>query len=310
MTKALYDSFPLEDKNLALAGYLYLKYTRHFYYYALKLQGIDAEPPEDKIDESIEEMLQMLCQNIGDAAMSYDTSLYHAKVMKKEDARKLLTLKENINITPTEKVMPFKIARQLLIENPGSIAAAPCICRMYSKEPCYPRDKDICLFVGDPQASFMAEQNPIAHKISQDEALQVLEIAHEHGFVHCAYFEKAVGERLNVICNCCSCCCGGMKAWNMTEGAVPILSPSGYLARINEECSGCGDCVDACQFNAIGLDEDNGIAVVHQLKCMGCGICVDVCANEAMTLERSLSKGDPLDIDEMRIGMSTKPRPD
>ena len=56
MTKALYESFPLEDKSLALAGYLYLKYTRHFYYYALKLQGIDAKPPEEKIDESIEEI--------------------------------------------------------------------------------------------------------------------------------------------------------------------------------------------------------------------------------------------------------------
>lgn len=300
VTKALYESFPLKDKSLALAGYLYLKYTRHFYYYSLKMQGIDAEPPEEKIDEGIAEMLQMVCQNIADAAMSYDTSFYHSKVLKTEHARKLLTLKEDINITPSEKVMPFKIARQLLIENPGSIAAVPCTCRLYSKSQCFPKDKEICLFVGDPQASFIAEQNPMARKVSQDEAIHILDIAHDHGFVHSAYFEKAVGDRLNAICNCCKCCCGGIMAWNMTEGAVPILAPSGYLAQVNEECIGCGDCVDACQFNAITLDEGSDTAVVSEIKCMGCGVCEGVCTNEAIGLKRDPSKGDPMDIDEMR----------
>jgi len=299
-TKTLYESFPLEDKSMALAGYLYLKYTKHFYYYSLKLQGIDAEPPEEKIDEGIAEMLQMFCQNIADAATSYDTSLYHGKVMKKEDVQKLLTLKESINITPSERVMPFKVARQLLIENPGSIAAAPCTCRLFEKKPCYPKDKEICLFFGDPQASFMAEQNAMARKISQDEALHILDIAHAHGFVHTAYFEKAVGERLNVICNCCSCCCGGMKAWNLYEGAVPILAPSGYLAQINEDCIGCGECVEACQFHAIRMDEENDIAVVNEIKCMGCGVCENACAQEAIALQRDPAKGDPLDIDEMQ----------
>ena len=90
------------------------------------------------VDDIDMRCVQMVCQNIADAAMSYDTSFYHAKVLKAEHARKLLTLKEDINITPSEKVMPFKIARQLLIENPGSFAAAPCTCRLYSKSQCFP----------------------------------------------------------------------------------------------------------------------------------------------------------------------------
>ncbi len=151
VTKKFYEGFPLENKSDALAGYLYLKYTKHFYYYALKLQGIDTKPPEEKIDEGIEEMLQMLCQQVADSVMGYDTNLYHGKIMKKQDAEKLLRLKQTIDITPSERVMPFKLARQLLVENPDSIAAAPCVCRSYMKEPCYPKDKEICLFVGDPQ---------------------------------------------------------------------------------------------------------------------------------------------------------------
>ena len=96
-TKTLYESFPLKDKSLALAGYLYLKYTKHFYYYSLKLQGIDAEPPEEKIDEGIAEMLQMFCQNIADAATSYDTSLYHGKVMKDFIIRATTSQKKEAN---------------------------------------------------------------------------------------------------------------------------------------------------------------------------------------------------------------------
>ncbi len=298
-TKALYDGFAADDKVSFFAGYLYLKYTKHFYYYSLLMQGIEAEPPEEEIDESIAEMLQMLCQAIADGSMSLETSLYHGKVVQKEDARKILTLDVDIDITPSERVMPFKIARQMLVESPGVIAAAPCVCRLYTDSDCFPKDQEICLFVGNPHAEFMAAQNPMARLVSREEALQILDVAHENGFVHCAYFEAGVGERLNAICNCCSCCCGGMKAWNMTEGAVPILAPSGYVAEINDECDACEECIEPCQFNAISVDEKGDSVVINEVMCMGCGVCESVCTREAITLRREPSKGDPLDIDEM-----------
>jgi hypothetical protein len=152
-TRALYDSFPPEDKSMFFAGYLYLKYTKHFYYYSLKLQGVDAKPPEEEIDEGIAEMLQMLCQAIAEGAMSHDTSLYHGKVMKKDDVRKLLTLDVDIDITPSERVMPFKIARQLLIESPGAIAAAPCTCRLFSDSQFSPCFCALAITSNDPSGS-------------------------------------------------------------------------------------------------------------------------------------------------------------
>ena len=300
VTKALYEGYPLTEKNDSLAGYLYLKYIRHFYYYAQKVQGIDVEPPDEEIDEGIAELLQMMVQHVGDTAMTYDTNPYHAKVLKYEDAKKFFTLMENIDITPSEKVMPYKVARQLLIENPGAIAAAACTCRSFMKDPCYPKDKEICLFVGEPHAPFIAETHSKARMVSQDEALEILEIAHDHGFVHTAYFQKFVGERLYAICNCCKCCCGGMKTWNTYEGAIPMLVPSGYSAEIGSDCTGCGECADACHFNAISHDEENETTALNNEKCMGCGICVDVCPAEAISLNRDTSKGDPMDIHEMQ----------
>lgn len=55
-------------------------------------------------------------------------------------------------------------------------------------------------------------------------------------------------------------------------------------ARISVGRSGCpngclrfGDCVKACPFNAIRIDETTGIPIVDENKCTSCGACVRMC---------------------------------
>ena len=47
----------------------------------------------------------------------------------------------------------------------------------------------------------------------------------------------------------------------------------------DEECVGCGECVDACPYNAIEIVNDK--AVVKQ-NCTACGACVEACPNECL----------------------------
>jgi ferredoxin len=301
ITRRLYDAFPLERKSDFWAGYLYLKYTEHFFNKSIAGAGLQPKklPP---LDPAVEEMLDALAWQVADSAESAETSLYHGKIVIHEDALKIFTQKEDLSITPPERVLPFKIARDIVLENPGSIAAGTCPCRAASPHPCLPPgEQEICLFIGDPWVTFMDEHNATYHRISQDEAVHKLEFCHEKGFVHTAYFEHAVGNRLDAICNCCNCCCMGIRMWNLMEGTLPLLAPSGYVAEVNEECNGCGVCADnTCKFLAISLDEEGQKAVVNLEKCMGCGVCEDVCPVEGIRLRREPSKGDPLDLDELK----------
>jgi MinD superfamily P-loop ATPase len=89
--------------------------------------------------------------------------------------------------------------------------------------------------------------------------------------------------------------------WNQLGGMIPIMAGSGYVAEVNEDCNACAACADkTCNFNAITMDEKAQKAVIDLAKCMGCGVCVDVCDRKAIQLRREPSKGDPLDIGEMK----------
>lgn len=302
--KALYDVYPLEDKSDFFPIYLYLKYIDHFIYYAFQSAGLPAKEPEKKLDEDVDEMMKYYVQKVADTAASTDTNIYHGKVVKLKDAIQLVTQKRDLNISLPEKVLPFKVARDIVLKSNDSIAVGTCVCRLVAEGSCLPPPYEICLFVGDPFASFIAEENPMFRKISQDEAVKILEFAHQKGFVHTAYFKKETANRFMAICNCCSCCCAGIRMWNLLEGAVPIMAPSGYISQISDECNGCGVCVDACHFKAISFDEGGQKAVINSGKCMGCGVCEGVCPVGAVSLRREPSKGEPLDIEELMSRVS------
>ncbi len=281
-----------------------MKYIEHFIYHAFQSSGLPAKEPKEKLDESVDEMLRYYIQQITETSPSTDTNIYHGKVVKLKDAIQLVTQKHDLNLSLPEIVLPFKVARDVVLKSNDSIAVGTCVCRSVSENRCLPPPYEVCLFVGDPFASFIAEENSMFRKISQDEAVKVLEFAHEKGFVHTAYFKKEMANRFMAICNCCSCCCVGIRMWNLLEGAVPIMAPSGYVSQISDECNGCGDCVDACPFKAISLDGGGERAVTSLEKCMGCGVCEDVCPIGAISLRRELSKGEPLDIEELMVKLS------
>lgn len=53
-----------------------------------------------------------------------------------------------------------------------------------------------------------------------------------------------------------------------------------------DECTGCGDCLAACPYDAISMaqDGDRRLAVIDPASCKGCGGCVPVCPDSAIDL--------------------------
>lgn len=231
--------------------------------------------------------------NVTSAGMGF-ANTYHGKVVPLESAKQLVTIKQEIRITDLEKVIPYTRARDIIMHNPDHIVALDCPCRVAREHPCLPLD--VCLIIGEPFAGFVAEHQPKRSRwITSDEAVQILQEEDKRGHVHHAFFKDAMLGRFYAICNCCDCCCGAMQAHRT---GTPMLTASGYRAQADlDQCRGCGTCAKYCQFHALSVISNGTKHIqIDSEKCMGCGVCVNHCPKDALTLERDITRGEPLEI--------------
>ncbi|WP_031385375.1 P-loop NTPase family protein [Desulfonatronum thiodismutans] len=219
---------------------------------------------------------------------------YHGKVLLLDHARKLVTVNRDIDLGDLEQVVPYAAAREIVLRHPNHILALDCPCRASSPNPCVP--VGVCLIVGEPFAGFIAAHHPDKSRwITQDEAQEILKAEHDRGHVHHAFFKDVMLGRFYAICNCCSCCCGALRAH---RGGTPMLASSGYVCVMDRTlCLDCGLCAKQCQFRAI--QRRNKEWEVNAVACMGCGVCIPKCPQAALNLVRAPHRGEPLDIQEI-----------
>jgi ferredoxin len=216
---------------------------------------------------------------------------YHARVLVHDHARAIVSLDHDVFAPDQEQIIPFPIARDIILKSSPEVVVFDCSCRLNRPVHCEPTK--VCMIIGQPISGMVLEQQPSARRLTQAEALELLEAEHARGHVHTAWFKDAMLNRFYAICNCCQCCCVGIQA--MVQYGVPVLLSSGYVAEIDaEKCTHCGDCLAICAFHA--LTDGDGDVTRNWENCMGCGACEVKCSTGAITLVRDERKGTPLDV--------------
>jgi Na+-translocating ferredoxin:NAD+ oxidoreductase subunit B len=183
------------------------------------------------------------------------------------------------SLSPVMEIQPYDELRKILLSQ-KTIALADCICRKESAILGHPCDKPLeSCFVFGAIAEFYME-NGIGRRISQEEALAVLQKSEAAGLVP----SPANAQRAGGMCNCCGCCCGVLKALKLHGNPAEYVK-SNFFAEVDEDlCAGCETCLTRCQMDAIFLEDD--LAKIDRKRCLGCGLCVTTCPTKALSLRK------------------------
>jgi len=119
----------------------------------------------------------------------------------------------------------------------------------------------------------------IGRRVTQEEALDILEMSEEAGLVH--QFADSLDP--GAICNCCPDCCGGLRILKLIPNAA-AFAVSNHFAEVDSDlCNGCVACLDRCPMDAIAMSPEE-VAGINLDRCIGCGLCVKSCPTEAIML--------------------------
>jgi Na+-translocating ferredoxin:NAD+ oxidoreductase RNF subunit RnfB len=146
---------------------------------------------------------------------------------------------------------------------------------------------DICMTFNNSAASLI--RHGFARAVDVVEGLELLRKAYDNNLIQ---FGENVRQQVSFICNCCGCCCEAMIAARRFGMLHPVHTTNFLPRVIDDACTGCGRCVQACPVEAMGLVPANNPhlskqakAKLHEETCLGCGLCVRICPVDAIRLE-------------------------
>ena len=188
-------------------------------------------------------------------------------------------------------VLDYERATEV-IETASDIGIGLCYCRhkrQHQGKACT-AEMDICMTFNSVAASLI--RNDYARRVDRSECKELLHKAWEQNL---AQFGENVQNGVNFICNCCPCCCEAMLAAQRFGHEHPVHT-SNFIARVEDNCSGCGRCLATCPAKVMTLESEghNGSgskrAQIDEGLCLGCGVCARNCRIGALTMQPRASR--------------------
>ncbi len=116
--------------------------------------------------------------------------------------------------------------------------------------------------------------------VPKEEALEQFRDLEKKSLIHSVW--TFVTPFIGGICNCDRDCMA-MKA--TVVKSLPVMFRAEYVAEVEPElCTGCRNCISACQFKAISFSLARKKVAIDSLLCYGCGVCRVHCVKDAITL--------------------------
>lgn len=167
----------------------------------------------------------------------------------------------------------------------GQVVRLPCVCRTVLEK----KERPVCYLIAaspdhlglraligkrEEAAPFVAGME----RVSPEAALAQMRALEDQGAIHTVW--TFITPFIGGICNCDP---AGCLAVNYTRRGLPTYFPGEAKATVDTgRCTGCGACVEACQFAAMRIVD--GQVAIDAARCHGCGICRGRCPDGALAL--------------------------
>lgn len=194
--------------------------------------------------------------------------------------QQMRTIPVSQSVTPDMRIAPYNDIKRYVARLKDDIAVSNCVCRQSTDVTggsCRHSDiRETCLTFSNA-ARYMIGRN-IGRRITNDEALSILDRAEEAGFI----LQPQNSREPQFLCCCCIDCCHALKILKMHSKPAELLISNYYATIDPSKCIGCKKCIDRCAMDAISMKDKK--AVVDRDRCIGCGVCFAVCPRDAHSL--------------------------
>jgi len=211
----------------------------------------------------------------------YTKEQFHKDIVRAK-TQQMRTIPVSQSVTPDLHVEPYNDIKTYVRGLKTDISVANCVCRQATEvtgSTCRHSDiMETCMQFGTA-ARFVIE-NGSGRRITNEEALAILDRAEEAGFV----LQPQNAQAPTFVCCCCRDCCHALKIMKMHPRPAELLISSYYTTVEPSLCTGCALCVDRCAMEAISMVDD--VAVVNPDRCIGCGVCTTTCPADALHLHK------------------------
>ncbi|MHA1147919.1 MAG: indolepyruvate ferredoxin oxidoreductase subunit alpha [Promethearchaeota archaeon] len=187
----------------------------------------------------------------------------------------------NKELEVSNKILPYEILEKYLSKF-KTFAVQPCSCRTaaaYAGNPCKRTKENFCVSAGLLAKDLI--KSGVGRQVDLNELMEIMKRAEREGLVH----ESTNIQKTSMfVCNCCSCCCGVLKAVKELDNRAGV-AVSNFQPKIQiETCKLCKTCINICPMECIYQTE--GKIKMDLQKCIGCGVCASNCPHDAILFQK------------------------